>query len=306
MTREPFAAGVAVVLLFSIVLSGCMMQQVENQGETTGFIQQLVNAASAGDTLFIPKGVYVEKLIVNKSVTLVGEERDATVIVGTGGGNTVLITAGNCTFKGFTVKTSDVSSSDSTGICILSNGNVVVNNTIVNHTWGVYLEAASKGNVVSGNKIVGNSYGVFLLHSSNNSILGNIVESCGRDGLKLASRSDNNMVHGNNISFCGGYGVYVTTSFWNKFSGNTFFRNHEGVHICCGSFNNTVFGNLFIGNTGWQAYDSCSNQWDDGETGNFWSDYVGVDNDGDGVGDTPYLVVGGSLDRFPLMKPFFD
>ena len=32
--------------------------------------------------------------------------------------------------------------------------------------------------------------------------------------------------------------------------------------------------------------------------GNYWDDCAGQDNDGDGIGDTPYF-----KDRYPLMKP---
>ncbi|MCW4000918.1 MAG: hypothetical protein NWE93_11835 [Candidatus Bathyarchaeota archaeon] len=44
--------------------------------------------------------------------------------------------------------------------------------------------------------------------------------------------------------------------------------------------------------------------WDDGKEGNFWSDYNGTDADGDGVGDTPYVVDVLNQDTHPLMwKP---
>ena len=38
--------------------------------------------------------------------------------------------------------------------------------------------------------------------------------------------------------------------------------------------------------------------------GNYWNDYVGVDNNLDGVGDTPYLINANNIDRYPLMYPF--
>ena len=37
--------------------------------------------------------------------------------------------------------------------------------------------------------------------------------------------------------------------------------------------------------------------------GNYWSDYAGSDADGDGIGDTPY-VIDGESDNYPLMEPF--
>jgi hypothetical protein len=38
--------------------------------------------------------------------------------------------------------------------------------------------------------------------------------------------------------------------------------------------------------------------------GNYWDDYTGTDSDGDGIGDTPYSVVSGQNDNYPLIEPF--
>jgi parallel beta-helix repeat protein len=43
--------------------------------------------------------------------------------------------------------------------------------------------------------------------------------------------------------------------------------------------------------------------WDDGERGNYWSDYQGIDNNNDGIGDTPYIIDVLNQDRYPLMEP---
>jgi hypothetical protein len=52
----------------------------------------------------------------------------------------------------------------------------------------------------------------------------------------------------------------------------------------------------------WTAYKG--GYFDNGAEGNYWSDYSGVDADGDGVGDTPYVIDESRRDSFPRMNRF--
>jgi hypothetical protein len=80
--------------------------------------------------------------------------------------------------------------------------------------------------------------------------------------------------------------------------------------------NNTLYHNNFIKN-GQQVDNRGGNRanfWDNGWEGNYWSDYNGTDANGDGIGDTPYVIKGkvynepGEVvtgqDNYPLMAPF--
>ena len=44
-----------------------------------------------------------------------------------------------------------------------------------------------------------------------------------------------------------------------------------------------------------------ANAWDDGFEGNYWSDYTGVDQNGDGIGDSQFIIDANNQDRYPLM-----
>jgi len=50
------------------------------------------------------------------------------------------------------------------------------------------------------------------------------------------------------------------------------------------------------------ADNGTNNQWDNGTIGNYWADYIGVDTNDDGIGDTPYNIQGsaGSQDNYPI------
>jgi hypothetical protein len=84
-----------------------------------------------------------------------------------------------------------------------------------------------------------------------------------------------------------------------------------------GGENNKVYHNNLIDN-GDGSGQACSmwtfeNEWDDGypSGGNYWRDYNGTDNDGDGIGDTPYEILVflygyNDYDFYPVMEPFDD
>ncbi len=86
---------------------------------------------------------------------------------------------------------------------------------------------------------------------------------------------------------------------------NTFYENNGSGCFLSHDAIGTVHRNNFIDNvngTGPQATGLDDGEWDNGRTGNYWSDYNGSDSDGDGIGDTPYAIAGGAAqDNYPLM-----
>jgi len=67
-------------------------------------IQEAINAANEGDTIFVRNGTYYEHVVVNKTVSIVGQSRDSTIIDGNGIGTVVIVVADNVSFSGFTVQ----------------------------------------------------------------------------------------------------------------------------------------------------------------------------------------------------------
>jgi hypothetical protein len=53
-------------------------------------------------------------------------------------------------------------------------------------------------------------------------------------------------------------------------------------------------------------FSGYANLWDDGypSGGNYWSDYTGIDANGDGIGDSTYFIDSNNTDNYPLMNPW--
>jgi len=265
-------------------------------------IQWAVGNASEGDTIFVHKGTYYEQVIINKSVYLIGEDKDSTVIDGGNEpGNVISITADSVSIESFTIKRSGTRPYDSGIFVDHSSGNNISHNTITNNYDGISLYS-SGNSLVSGNTITNNNGGISLYSSGNSLVSGNTITN-NYDGISLYS-SSNSLVSGNTITNNnGGISLYFSSN--SLVSGNTITLNNKyGMHFALYSSNNIICCNNF--NNARQVWSDSVNVWDDGDEGNYWSDYTGQDLNGDGIGDTPYLISEDNQDNNPLMGMFSD
>lgn len=163
------------------------------------------------------------------------------------------------------------------------NDNAFRENTISDHQWGVF--GAAGGCLFEGNTVIQNDEGILINKISGVVLTGNLI--------------------GANRAGFDGFGLNLSMSDDCKVMENIFFYNIEGVHITGGA-GHEIYHNTFLMND-LNAFDIGMNAWDDGypSGGNCWDDYAGEDLNGDGLGDTPYAVPGGSNeDGYPLMSPF--
>ena len=260
-------------------------------------ILEAISNAVDGDTVYVRKGVYVENPVVNKSILLVGEDRDSTVIDVTAG---LKVTANGVTVTGFTIY------DGWQGISVSGNGCRISGNTITNATHGIVVVGYE--NNITGNilRSIGLSSAIQLNFANRNLINRNYIESC-VEGIQIWQNSNNNTITENTITNCKDTAINFQYSNDNMVIGNNISRSGLGTSIY-GSNRNTISNNNYISNVvqfgagEWYYLTFGHNRSINTINGNYWSDYHGTDANRDGVGDTPYIIGENVKDDHPLMS----
>ena len=403
-----FKPRILVLIIFLLLTTSCLYQIKPASSSTInvpteyGTIQAAVDNATAGDTIQVGPGIYYEHVLINKSLTIVGENPQTTIVDGTGNGTIFNLEGSNIYISGFTIRNAGNNSSGITsereivtsdyhqissniittslyGVYLSSSSrNTIFNNTLINNFFGgIYLMDTDYTNITA-NTIIEGAYGIKAVLSLNNIIVDNTISqtsyaihlSSSSTGNTIrnnvlsgrtagvASNSDSTTIDHNTITE-GAYGIYMyncesasiyyntlmnnsygmalycssatTTSHtisnnkilyadWaiefvysddNELTGNWLQQNTYGIYMASSS-SNTIYRNNFVDNN-MQAYSGTGtgNVWDknipgEGRQGNYWSDYTGIDANGDGIGDTPYRITPVGADNYPLTNTWSE
>ena len=195
-------------------------------------------------------------------------------------------------------------------------GITVENLNLAGNLEGIFL-GSTTNSTISSNRISNNMNGITLDASSNNTVTGNTITN-NEAGISVRWDSSNNTIIGNNITANNETGIYLAESESNSIIGNNITDSGRGVYTeYCGV--NTFHNNNFVNNTQ-QWYDIgftpwpiplqiSVSIWDDGEEGNYWSDYENkypdaTELDGSGIWNTPYVLDESNQDNYPLMEHY--
>jgi nitrous oxidase accessory protein len=184
------------------------------------------------------------------------------------------------------------------GITLRTNNNITVKNLKLSSFQIGIVVMGSDNNKILENTITDNLRGLDFTASENNTVSGNYIAN-NTDGIALENIY-NNIVENtitNNINI----GIFLYGAGYNNIIGNNITNNGRGilVSIC---YNNTIYHNNFVNNTNLVITDDSNGIWDNGEEGNYWDNYTGLDSDGDGIGDTPYIINENNQDNYPLIN----
>jgi parallel beta-helix repeat protein len=264
-------------------------------------IQVAVDAASPGDTIIVRAGTYIENVNVNKSLTIESESGAETTIISAANvyDDVFEVTADHVTIKGFTVQGATYragihlvgSATDNTEYCVISenichvndcgigldysSNNIVMNNTCsLNEDAGIFLNLDSNNNNILNNTCTSETgVGIELYHSFDNIILNNRCTAHNRGAIELYFYSDGNIIYLNDFIDLGQSNCWLSGSQFNSRNPITY------------KYRDQIYTNYL---------------------GNYWGNFTGSDNDGNGVGDIPYISHSEHpiVDNFPLIKPY--
>lgn len=254
-----------VTVLFFIGIFPCnAIAQTITVPDDHSTIQMAIDAAVPGNTVFVRSGMYYEHVTINKSLTLQGEDRETTIIDGSGTGKVVTVTStSNVTVSGFTIRNSGstLGSDQDAGMVLRNASNNLIIDCILtsNGLNGLYFSGSSYNTIqncdishnesppVSGGGVRG---AIHLRNSSHNTIADNNIYSNNRNGITARSPANYTTITGNHVYSNKGHGIHVGHSRYCNISNNIVHDNSgDGVDFDGGS-DHTVMDNILESNGG--------------------------------------------------------
>jgi len=193
------------------------------------------------------------------------------------------------------------------------NGDVEIASSYNNFVGNIMIDEISLNG--SSNIISGNYFSRIVLENSDSNRIHN--NTCGFICLGIYGHTcSNNIISANILDGENIWGILMADGSYNVFYDNyiaNYTGSHDGYGVAFGgnhlvAENNIFYHNTFVNNNknvgyNWQI-NGIGNSWDNGIEGNYWDDYNGTDTNGDGIGDTPYIIDENNQDNYPLMEPY--
>jgi parallel beta-helix repeat protein len=132
-------------------------------------IQDAINAASDGDTVYIYNGAYDENIRIEKTINLTGEDINSTIIYDLGGTDIIHIDAHWVNISNLAINRNSTTGSGA-GISIHNSHKCSVENVSINHTmYGIKTPGSNKS-IIKGVSLTNNDNGIWIVDSADSVI----------------------------------------------------------------------------------------------------------------------------------------
>jgi parallel beta-helix repeat protein len=210
-----------------IIIDGNILHVGGNGQNNFSKIQDALDNTSNGDAVFIHEysSPYYENIVINKSISLIGENRDNTVIDGSERGDVITVNSNNISIYKLTIQR-DGWYDD--GIRLNANKSTIISNYFINNGAGVYSFKTNSHTIIS-NEFFDNHDGIKIIESNENQIISNNFYENYFSGVALFNCDNNN---------CSSNEIY----------GNTFLaiqHSYNGFRVL-NSNNNTFYNNTIV------------------------------------------------------------
>ena len=181
-------------------ISGPRANLIVGPGQTYTTIGDAITAATSGDTIYVYAGTYTEEVVLDKTLTLVGNSSADTIIDSSGANVPLDIKIDNCNVNGFTIRGSGGAATDA-GLLINSSFNHILDCIIRdNQGNGIRLESAGSNNTIENCLVTNNSrHGIKIISSNNNLVKICTIIANDEDGINLQN-TNSNTFENNSIS----------------------------------------------------------------------------------------------------------
>jgi nitrous oxidase accessory protein len=228
-------ASAALVLSLVAVRVDARTWTVGPAGGDWPFISPAIAAADDGDVIEVHGGIYREDFVVDKRLAIVGLGRP--IVVGSGVGTVVTITAPGSELRGFVIEGSGTGQTNAmdAGVQVSSSGNRIADNLLRRVFYGIVVANATRNEII-GNEIHGlrdlpfgrRGDGIYLYRAPDNLVAGNRI-SGERDAIYFQYAPRSRAL--DNIASDSRYGLHDMFSDDTVMARNTFAGSAVGANI---------------------------------------------------------------------------
>ena len=266
-------------------------------------IQDAIDDANNGDTVFVYNGTYYEFVLINKQITLRGEDKNNTIIEGSGTPYVAVFHvyptgATNVKISNFTIRNTP----DYCGISLHSSNNTITNCILYNLHGGIYVH--SDNNSIINCQCYNNFVGISINTGNNNEISYCQCYSNEYGGITISNGNNNKISNCNIYSNIGetGKGIYMDYVNNNTITKCNISINQIGIWSARSDGN--VEKNNFIGNIRHvRLAQPWGNTWDE----NYWDNWIGLKINWTIFQKFPKVIVGFpwiNFDWHPALEPY--